>query len=113
MHIPGRDAARRTKFKQDLLLLVVEATDAHAAADASTLGFVVLGDMNLGFREVVNALSGFHGVSMQENFDVVAAGVPCGSHVGVECFVWRRGEASPWQVCGTCLTCVASVAQTV
>ena len=107
MHIPGRDAPRRTKFKQDLLALVVEATAQQAAADASTLGFVVLGDMNLGIPEVSNALtSGLHGVSMQESFDVVAAGVPCGPHVGVECFVWRRGGgksvASLWHVFDMC-----------
>ena len=87
MHVPGNTGAKRSKFKQDLLLEVVEATDRQACGDAWTLGFVVLGDLNLQLREVTEALQGWHGESSQECLDVVGAGVPCGSHVGVE-FFW-------------------------
>ena len=87
MHVPGNTGAKRSKFKQDLLLEVVEATDRQACGDAWTLGFVVLGDLNLQLREVTEALQGWHGESSQECLDVVGAGVPCGSHVGVDFFL--------------------------
>ena len=86
MEIPGKNAAKRSEYKQDLLLEVVEATDRQACGDAWTLGFVVLGDMNLQLHEVTETLKGVHGESTQECLDVVGAGVPCGSHVGVEFF---------------------------
>ena len=84
---------KKTKLKQDVLLQVVQTTDREAAADASTLGFVVLGDMNLKMDDIAKAMMGFRGVSTTENVDIVGAGVPWGSQVGVE--GWGVGGHSP------------------
>ena len=110
MEIPGKSPASRTKFKRDLFLHVVEATDGHAAANASTLGFVVLGDMNLEIGEVADALAYCHGVT-HEKLDIIVAGVPCGSHVGVE-FFWGVGGKSVVSLWHVFDMCVASMWQT-
>ena len=69
MEIKGKKS-RKTKFKQDVLLHVVRTTDQVAAADASTLGFVVLGDTNLQIDDVEGAMRSFQGVSTQDWADV-------------------------------------------
>ena len=93
MEIPGKSLARRTKFKQDLLLHVVEVTDEHAAADASTFGFVVLGDMNLEIGQVADVLSYWVGVTSEKSPSLLQAFL-AGLTLGWSFF--GGWEASPW-----------------